>query len=52
VSYSKSEFMAYHRSFSRCLLSMHISDRALEGRLEANSMCEERGIYTIQNKKK
>ena len=52
VSYSKSEFMAYNRHFSYCLLAMHISDRSSEGRLESNPMCEERGFYTIHDKKK
>lgn len=50
ASYSKSEYLAYHKNFSYCLLGMHISDRASEGKLEANPMCEERGFYTIHEK--
>jgi hypothetical protein len=52
ANYSKSEFMTYHRNFSYCLLGMHISDKAEEGKLEANPMCEERGFYSIHEKKK
>jgi len=49
--YSKDEFLKYNRAFGNCLLDMHISDRASEGKLEANRMCEERGFYTIHEKK-
>lgn len=51
ASYSRSEFLSYNRRFSHCLLAMHISDRSSEGKLEANPMCEERGFYTIHDKK-
>lgn len=52
ASYSQSEFLKYHKNFSGCLLTMHISDRFSEGKLEANPMCVERGFYTIHSKNK
>ena len=51
ANYSRAEFMSYHRSFSLCLMTMHITEKSEKGELHANQMCEERGFYTIHEKK-